>query len=141
MFDPSPMGILDLCIDRDSDRQKFIDEVEWLVYEEKITDLDQCTEMDKMQLAGLLLKALDNPTEWLSQCKDEDMIMGAFATYLISQCATDKNYYLSLITSNVLKYFHYWINDYLIGIANKRKRHGREGYDFKFNPLNQFRTI
>ncbi len=116
------ISILDLCTVNTRETQDFINDVEWLVYEEKKFSFYNLCQSDQEQLIGKLLAALEDNREWLLECQDSDVLMNAFARSLITPSARNKNYYLSLMKTSAISYFSEYIDDYFTGVSYAYKQ-------------------
>lgn len=97
--------ILELCTKERKAIDKLINNIDELVVEDKKTSFHGLDEDGQNNVMALLLLALDDPMEWLTECGDADMIMRSFAKYSLTQKPDDKAYFLSLLRINAIKHF------------------------------------
>lgn len=106
-------SILELCTKDERAINRFKNDVEWLVCEENYSSFYDLCETEKYNIVGLLLAALDDPTEWFVNTKNADSIMRYFGKYLCSFKVNDKEHYLNLLKAEAIKHFSEYLDQYI----------------------------
>jgi len=125
---PSMLSILDLCTKDQRSLQKFQSNVDWLVTENKVTSFYDLHDDEKETLVGHLISALDNPQEWVAECKDADMITRSLAKYMQTQKEVDRDYFLTLFKANAVKYWADRLDSFIKSSSRAYERSKRDNH-------------
>jgi hypothetical protein len=119
---PSMFHLQSLCENHAREFDKLKNNIDWLVTEEGAESFYELDEDEKDKLVGLLLKALDDQSEWFMECNDADMIMSSLARFMTEPGNDEKEYFVSVTKANAIKYWGHHLDDLIRATHAEYKR-------------------
>lgn len=105
------LNIIELCEKDAKSTDKFINNIDWLVTEDKKSSFSSLSEPQKEEAVALLIAALEDPAEWFINLDDLDAIVRSLAKFMMTGKSEHRDYAMTLFKANALKHFANFIDD------------------------------